>query len=459
VGHIGEIVAAQQRFFVQGTTLPLAFRRKALINLKQIVLKEQRHILDAIIADCAKPRLEAFTSEIATVLWEIDLALKQLGAWATPATSGNALVNFPSRVRSAAHPYGSVLIAGPWNYPFGLLATPLVSALSAGNCAILKPSEHAPSTTRCIAEIIAKYFDPAHLTVSEGGPVEMRALIGSGIDFIFFTGSTSGGRSVMLEAAQHLIPLTLELGGKNPCIVDRDIPLAVTARRIAWGKFFNAGQTCTAPDYCLVQRDIAHALERALVAAIRSFFGNDPSKSPDYGRIATPVHFKRLTKLFAHETITYGGSIQEHDRYIEPTIVYNPQWESPIMQDEIFGPILPIIPFTMLDEALGCIRRLPSPIAVYCFSKSKEFLSRVERNTRSGNICFNGTLHLMLAKGLPFGGIGPSGMGRYHGKAGFDQFSYQRSIVEKPLRLECALLYPPYRVAVSFLSKLRKVLL
>jgi aldehyde dehydrogenase (NAD+) len=350
-------------------------------------------------------------------------------------------------------PLGVALIIGPWNYPFQLVFSPLVSALAAGNCAILKPSELAPHTARVISKLIADTFPPDAITVVEGGRQTAEALLMEKFDAIFFTGSTSVGKAVMSSAARHLTPVTLELGGKCPAIVCADAPLEVAARRLAWGKFMNAGQTCVAPDFVLVERPAFKLLVEALRGAVGEFYGDNPQASPSYGRIVNRSHFDRLIRC-APACLN-----DAEDLYIAPTILTGVSWDDPVMQEEIFGPILPVIPFDSIDEVLALLEDRPSPLALYLFTNDRRVHERVLSGTRSGGACVNDTVVHMVGQNLPFGGVGDSGMGRYHGQAGFECFSHERTVVRRPTSFDFRFRYPPPKLSLEKLKKACRFLL
>lgn len=356
-------------------------------------------------------------------------------------------------------PYGVVLVLGPWNYPFQLLFSPLVGALAAGNCACLKPSELAPQTSRAVARLVATVFDPGHVSVVEGDAAISRALLGERFDYIFFTGSGRVGREVMKAAARHLTPVTLELGGKNPCLVFADARMDVAARRILWGKCLNAGQTCVAPDHVLVQAGARDRLVDALGRALREFFGNDPKKSPDYARIINRAHFDRLSAYLGDGRIALGG---EHDAgalYLSPTVLLDVATESAVMQEEIFGPVLPILEFHETDEMLDRLSGQPKPLALYAFTEDKDLQDRIVAETSSGGVCINDTITHIMTRELPFGGVGDSGMGSYHGKATFDCFTRYRSVLRRGTRSDPRFRYPPYSVSLKMLKRASRFLL
>jgi len=427
---VGDIVEQQKRFFRTGKTKNIDFRIEQMQKLKQAINENQSVIIKALKTDLNKSGFDAYF-EIAGILGEIDYALKHIKAWAKPQRVATPTHQLLSSAQVYAEPLGVSLIIGPWNYPFNLVITPLVGAIAAGNCAVLKPSEIAAYSSSAIAEIIGKNFDPSFITVVEGGVEVSQELLSEEFDHIFFTGGTEVGKIVMSAAAKYLSPVTLELGGKSPCIVDASVNLDHTAKRIVWGKFINAGQTCTAPDYLLVDGKIKDRLLNRIEKYIREFYGNVPSKSPNYSRIINQKHFFRLAELLKNGKIIVGGDTNLENLYIAPTVIEQISWEDKVMQEEIFGPILPVIDYTELDEAIAIVNEKPKPLALYFFSSNKEHQAKVLRETSSGGACINDTVMQLTIPALPFGGVGASGMGRYHGKAGFDDFSYQRSVLNK----------------------------
>lgn len=449
---IGDSVQQQRTFFQSGETQPVAFRIQQLTALKQVIQEAEAQILEALAADLCKPAFEA-AGELLGVVAEINYALKHLRHWVKPQRVAAPPVAWPANAHIQAQPLGVVLILGAWNYPLQLTLMPLVGAIAAGNCAILKPSELAPHTAQVISKLIGKQFDPNYIRVIEGGIDTSQALLAEPFDHIFFTGSTAVGKQVMAAAAQHLTPVTLELGGKSPCIVDVDVPLELTARRIAWGKFINAGQTCIAPDYLLVHRQIKADFLVALQQAIRDFYGENPASSPDYSRIINAKHFDRLVKLLETSQIVAGGETNASDRYIAPTIVDAASWSAPLMQDEIFGPILPVLEYDQLEEAIAAINQRPKPLALYLFSNNRQHQAQVLQATSSGGVCINDTIVHAVTTVLPFGGVGASGMGRYHGKASFDVFSHYRSVMSRSFQLENPLRYAPYGNKLKWLKR------
>jgi acyl-CoA reductase-like NAD-dependent aldehyde dehydrogenase len=445
------IADAQRDFFRRGLTRELGLRRRQLRALRSAIVRREGDILPALKRDLGRPQAEGYTSEIAIVLHEIDFALKNLAAWAKPRKVRTPLMLFPGSSWIYPEPYGSALVIAPWNYPFQLAVSPLIGALAAGNCAVVKPSEAAPHISRLIAEMIGNAFDPSYLASVEGGVEETKALLEQRFDYIFFTGGTCVGKIVMAAAARHLTPVTLELGGKNPCIVDASADLDKAARRIAWGKLVNAGQTCIAPDFVLAERSIKPALLARLVAAIASFYGADPERSPDFGRIVNDRHFDRLRALMGDGNVVCGGKTDAAQRYIAPTIIDGVSWDHAVMQEEIFGPILPVLDFDDLGAVLAALETKPKPLALYFFSQDRDRQEQVLRRLSSGGACINDTFAQLLNLRLPFGGVGDSGMGAYHGKAGFDTFSHSKSVVKRSTWLDPGIKYPPYRTPLAVL--------
>lgn len=443
----------QRSFFRAGKTLPVAARRECLERLREGIEAHQDEILEALRADLGKSPQEAYASEIAYVLGEIRFALRHLASWSKPQKVGTPLALWPARSMVLSEPYGHCLILGPWNYPFQLLLAPLVGALAAGNVVTIKPSEFAPATSKVTARLIESCMDPGWVTVCEGDVEVAKRLLEIKFDKIFFTGGTEIGRQVMAAAANQLTPVTLELGGKCPCLVMADAPIEIAARRILWGKFMNAGQTCVAPDLVWVERRIAKPLIEAMKRVIVDFYGADPQRSPDYGRIINARHVERLKLLLEHGKVQAGGTVDPADCYVAPTLMTDVSLESPLMQEEIFGPILPILEFDSLDEILDRLRDQPVPLALYLFTKDKALQQLVINQTRSGGVCVNDTISHLLNRRLPFGGLGDSGMGASHGKAGFDDFSHRRSVMTRGLNIDPGFRYPPLSLALAQLKR------
>jgi len=449
---IAELIQNHQTFFASGRTRELSFRLEQLRVLRKAIIHHETAIFEALKQDLGKPPFEAYGGDVAIVINEIDHALKHIRRWAKPGQAWMPLAYFPSRSAVVAEPYGVALIIGPWNFPFQLLFGPLVGAIAAGNCALLKPPIAAPNSARLIAKIVSDNFDPTYISLVEGGAETGQMLLEEKFDYIFFTGGPATGRLVMQAAARHLTPVTLELGGKNPCIVDADTHLATTARRIVWGKFFNTGQSCVAVDHLLVDKRIKRRLLDLIVKYVNEFYGADPAQSPDYGRIVNDAHFERLSRLLGQGTIIAGGQVDRATRYIAPTIIDNIKGREPVMEDEIFGPLLPVIEYGDLTEAIAVVNSRPKPLALYFFSRDKKKQELVLSKTSSGGGCINDTTIHETAR-LPFGGVGESGLGKYHGKASFDTFSHVRSIVKSGFLFDVPLRYPPYKDHLKWLKR------
>ncbi|MEH2210007.1 aldehyde dehydrogenase [Nostoc sp.] len=453
LSNVGNIIQTQRDFFQTGKTKDVNFRIEQLKNLKQAIIEHEQLIVEALKADLHKPEVETYLTEI-SVIKDIDYAIKHLQDWIKPKKAAVSWDFFSYSAKIYPEPLGVVLIIGPWNYPFQLIISPLIGAIAAGNCAIIKPSEIASHTSDVIAKIIAKHFDPAYLVVIEGGVEASQKLLAEKFDHIFFTGGTAVGKIIMAAAAKYLTPVTLELGGKSPCIVDTDINLEHTVRRITWGKFINAGQTCIAPDYLLVNKTIKKDLIDGLEKSLKEFYGDNPVNSPDYARIISEKHFERLVSFLKDGEVVIGGENQPSERYIAPTLIDNVSLEDSVMQEEIFGPILPIIEYTDITEAIALINSRPKPLALYLFSQDKNLQKRVLQETSSGGVCINDTVMQVGVSSLPFGGVGDSGIGNYHGKASFDTFSHKKSVLQNSFWLDLKWRYAPYQGKLPLIKKL-----
>jgi aldehyde dehydrogenase (NAD+) len=443
-----DLVKRLRASFDAGRTRPVEWRTAQLLALRRLLTEGEGELVDALGQDLGKSAVEGFVTEIAFVRAEIDYTLHHLVAWLRPEKVHVPVKQQPGRARIRRDPLGVVLIIGPWNYPVQLVLAPLVGALAAGNAAVVKPSELAGSTSHALARLVARHLDPDAVAVVEGGVPETTALLDERWDHIFYTGNGAVGRIVMTAAARHLTPVTLELGGKSPAIVDRSANLDVAARRIAWGKFTNAGQTCIAPDYVLVDRRVEGPLLARLRDAVRTFYGGDPHESADYGRIVNPRHFDRLVRLLDEDgagELVFGGERDADDRYFAPTVVRRPELSAALMQEEIFGPILPIIAVDDVDAAIEYVNAHDKPLALYVFAEEGDVADRVIAETASGGVCVNATLFHIAVPGLPFGGVGASGMGAYHGRATFETFSHAKSVLTKPTAVDPSIAYPPYR--------------
>lgn len=451
--EIASLVARQRAFFATGATRPPAFRREQLDRLAAAIEAREDDILAAMHADLGKPAIDAYLSEVALTLSGIRHARRTVHRWMRPERRGLPLVAWPAKAHVQREPLGVALILSPWNYPFYLLLTPLVGAIAGGNCAVAKPSEFAPHCARAIADLIGATFPAEYIAVVEGDRSVAEALLRERFESIFFTGGTEVGRVVMAAAARHLTPVTLELGGKSPCVVCADARLEVAARRIVWGKFLNAGQTCVAPDYVLVERTAHDRLVEAMRRAATEFYG------PDYGRIVNRRHFDRLLALLSDGQIACGGTHDAARLHLAPTILTQVSPAAPVMQEEIFGPILPVLAFDSLDEALARVRARPAPLALYFFSEDRAKQRRVVAETQSGSVCLNDVVMQMIGNRLPFGGVGMSGMGASHGRAGFDAFTQQRSVVRCGTAFDPALRYPTTKLSLAWTRRLYRLLL
>lgn len=444
VADVPGVVAGLRTAFDAGRTRSLEWRLQQLDAIQRMLEENEDAILDALYVDVGKPRLEAYAAEFAYTLGELTLIRKNLRSWMKPSRVSTPLISQPGKSRVYKDPLGIVLVIAPWNYPFQLSMVPLIGAIAAGNCAVLKPSEVAPATAALLSRLIPHYTDQECVRVLEGGVSETTALLSERFDHIFYTGNGTVGRIVMSAAAKHLTPVTLELGGKSPCIVDAETDLTVAAKRIVFGKFYNAGQTCVAPDYVLAHSAVHDALIAKLAEVVADFYGADPQQSPDYARIINERHHRRLMKLMDSGEAVVGGQGDEATRYIAPTILRDVSPDSPVMAEEIFGPILPILKIDDIDEAIRFVNARPKPLALYVFSARSEVSQRVLARTSSGGATINHVWMHLTVPGLPFGGVGESGMGAYHGRRTFDVFTHHKAVLEKPTFLDPPILYPPY---------------
>ncbi|MCK0159564.1 aldehyde dehydrogenase [Allomuricauda sp. F6463D] len=452
---VKDLVAAQNDFFATQKTKEVAYRKQYLKKLQEEIVAQEDSICDALYADFKKPKFESLATETQLVLAELKYAIKSVKSWSERNHVGASLLNFPSKEWVQPEPYGKVLIISPWNYPFMLSISPLIGALAAGNTAILKPSEFSPNTSKIIAQIIRKVFPPEYVTVVEGGVEASTALLAEKWEYIFFTGSTRVGKIVYKKAAEHLTPVTLELSGKNPCIVDESASIKLAAKRIAWGKFINAGQTCIAPDYILVHKNVKKALVEGLKTNIAGFYGESIEASQDFARITTSKHYEELKAMLKGQQVLFGGNYNDEDQYLEPTLVDEPQLDSTVMEGEVFGPILPIISYADKSELDEYISHYPNSLAFYVFSNTKKFQQRMMQNYSFGGGTINDTVVHITNKALPFGGVGQSGIGGYHGKHTFDLFSHHKAIVQRGNWLDPAIRYAPYNVSLKWIKKLK----
>lgn len=443
-------------YFESGATRPYAFRKEQLQKLKAAVLRHEDDLHKALHADLKKTPEESWVTETGFLISEINAALKKLRTWMQPQRAGTNLVNLPSSSYVLKEPLGVVLIIGPWNYPLQLLFTPLCGAIAAGNCVVLKPSEFAPATEQVMGKIITETFPPEYISyiTGDGAQVVPGMMNNFRFDHVFYTGSTTVGRIIYKMAAEKLVPVTLELGGKSPCVIESDANIKVAARRIAITKFSNAGQMCVAPDYLLVHASKKDALITAIMEAVRKFFGDDPANSYEYGKIINERQFNRLIKYLDQGNIIYGGKHNAAQSFIEPTIIEPLSLDSPLMNDEIFGPIVPVVSFSTFEEAKAIIDKNPNPLAFYVFtSDSKKEKLWLEQVPFGGGCVNNASWHL-TNHNLPFGGRGNSGIGRYHGRHSFDTFSHHKAIMKTPTWFDPAIKYPPYKGKLGLFKKI-----
>lgn len=445
--EINSLLKNQKHFFYDGHTKTATFRKEQLLKLQSEIVNREQEILEALQKDLGKSPFEGYVTEVGFVLSSISYMVKHLDEWMEPEMVKTPIHLQPAQSFIVREPYGSVLIIGPFNYPFQLVMEPLIGAIAGGNCAIIKPSEVAVHTTEIVKNIIASIFPPQFVAIVEGGKEETTTLLQAPFDYIFFTGSVAVGKVVMHAAAERLTPLTLELGGKSPAIVDPTANLDRAAERIIWGKFVNNGQTCVAPDYVLVHEEVREPLINRMIEVIESFYGHDAQRSPDYGRIIHDRHFQRLADLINTEkqNIAYGGRIDQSDLFIAPTLLADVDWESPIMEDEIFGPILPIITYRHLGETIARIRQLPKPLAAYMFTENEKASEYFIEQLPFGGGCINDTLSHFGNIYLPAGGVGASGLHAYHGKYSFETFTHAKSIMRKSTKVPMKLGFPPYK--------------
>lgn len=443
--EISELADRQRAYFFSGATLPVEARINALEKLKDCILKYQNEIQAAVRKDLGKSSFESYMCEVGLTLSEISYMLKHIRRFAREKTVYTPLAQFASRSYRKPSPRGVVLIMSPWNYPFMLTMEPLADALAAGNTVILKPSAYSPNTSEIIAEIIRECFSEEYVAVVTGGRAENAYLLDQHFDYIFFTGSQAVGRVVMEHAAKFLTPVTLELGGKSPCIIEKTADIRLAARRIVFGKYLNCGQTCVAPDYILCDASVKNQFIAEVKRQIRKQFGKTPLKNADYGKIINRKHFLRLLGLMDSQKVVFGGRANADTLQIEPTIMDRVTWEDAVMGEEIFGPIMPVLTFTSIDEVIRQLNAMPHPLALYLFTGDKAVEKKIMSRVGFGGGCVNDTIIHLATSEMPFGGFGESGMGSYHGKVGFDTFSHYKSIVDKKTWLDLPMRYQPYK--------------
>ena len=454
--NIEQIVEAQRKFFSSGKTFDIKFRREALDKLKNAIKKHETDLLEAIKQDLGKSASESYMCEVGLALSKITHIKRHLRSWTRTRRKLTPITNFHAKSMIVQEPYGVVLIMSPWNYPMLLTIEPLLGAIAAGNCAVVKPSAYSPETSKVIHQLISETFEQQYIAVITGGRAENADLLEQKFDYIFFTGGVTVGKLVMEKASKHLTPVTLELGGKSPCIIDHTANLRLAARRITFGKFLNCGQTCIAPDYVLVEKSVHVEFVRLLKEETIKMYGEDIFANKDYGKMVNQKHFYRVSGIIAKEKIVYGGRLKSETLQIEPTILDNISPDDAVMQEEIFGPVLPIIVISDTNEAIDFIRSRPKPLALYLFTSDKKTEKQFLREVPFGGGCINDTIIHIAANNIPFGGVGNSGMGSYHGKKTFETFSHAKSVVKKYTWLDISMRYQPY---TSWKNKLVRMFL
>lgn len=453
---ISSIVNKQKEYFYKGHTRSVEIRKSNLQKLYAGIQRFEDEIFQALKVDLNKSIHESFTTEIGYVLKEISFQMQNISSWSKPRRVRTALTHFGSKGKIVPEPYGVTLIIAPWNYPFQLAVAPLVGALAAGNTVILKPSELTPNVSKVLTRMLEGLFPEELVAVVEGGVDESTALLKEPFDYIFFTGSVGVGKVVMEAAAKHLTPLTLELGGKSPCIVHKDAKIDVTARRIVWGKFLNAGQTCVAPDYMYVHSSVKEQLIEALRREIAEQYGKEPLQNDNYVRIVSERHFERLCRFLQDGQVVIGGNYKKDTLHIEPTVLTDITWKDAVMEDEIFGPILPIVEYDKIEDVIDTIQQHPKPLALYVFSEDKAVQKKVTSNISYGGGCINDVVYHLATPYLPFGGVGSSGLGSYHGEESFRTFSHYKSILAQSTAFDMKIRYSSTKSALKFIRKLLK---
>ncbi len=442
--EIEYIVTKQRTFFQTGTTLSVKYRMQALKKLKTAIIENQKEIAAAIKKDLGKSETESFLCETGLVLTEISYMLKHIKKFAKDKTVPTSLVNFPAHSYVKTSPYGNVLIMSPWNYPFLLTLDPLIDAIAAGNTAVVKPSAYSPATTAVIEKLLTQTFVPEYVAVVTGGRSENTCLLEQKFDYIFFTGSQTVGKDILRHAAEYLTPVTLELGGKSPCIIDSSAKIKLAAKRIAWGKYLNCGQTCVAPDYVLCHSSVKNEFIAAISAEIKMQYGENPLANKDYGKIINQKHFERICGLINKEKVIFGGRTNEETLQIEPTVMENCTWDDAVMSEEIFGPVLPVLTFDSYDEIYEMLNNRAKPLAFYLFTENHKLMQEFTSRFNFGGGCLNDCITHLATNNMGFGGCGESGMGAYHGKVGFDTFSTKKSIVERKTFIDIPFRKQPY---------------
>lgn len=455
---INLIFKNQKEFFESGKTINVDYRIKNLKKLNDIIKKNEDKILNELKKDLGKSNFEGYVTEVGILYDDINFHIKNVKKWSSEEKRKSPIVYYPSKSYIYKEPYGVTLIIGPFNYPFQLVIAPLIGAISAGNTAIIKPSENSRNIALLLEKLINENFQEEYLRVVNplGGKETVSLLLDKPFDYIFFTGSVRVGKLVMQKAAQHLTPVTLELGGKSPCIVDSDAKLKLAAKRIVWGKFLNAGQTCVAPDYLCVHKSVKDELLKLIINEIRVQFGENVRNSEDYPRIVNKSSLERLSGYLNDGKIYYGGNIDEDNLYMEPTLIIKPDLNSPLMSDEIFGPILPILVYEDLDNVIKFINHREKPLALYYFSESKKKIKYVLTSTTSGGVTINDTIIHVANPNLPFGGVGNSGVGKYHGKESFETFTHNKSVMKRGTFIEFNIRFAPYKNKLNLVKRIMK---
>lgn len=454
--NIPQLISDQREFFKSQKTKSISFRKNALKKLKHEIQQKENEIYNALKKDFNKPEFETYLSEIGIVYSEIDLAIKNISKWSKPKRVSASLLNFPSSDYIYSEPYGTVLIIAPWNYPFQLAIAPLIAAITGGNTAVLKPSELTPNTSKLISEIVTSTFSKNHVCVVEGGIPLATMLLEQRWDYIFFTGSVPVGKIVAKAAAKYMTPVTLELGGKSPCIIDDSVNVKLVAKRLVWGKFLNAGQTCIAPDYLIVKDSIKQKLISNIEKEVLVSYGKNPEESQDFARIVNSKNLERLSKMLDDSNVIFGGQINKDTNYLSPTLIDEPTLDSNVMREEIFGPILPILSYSNENDIDAIITHFEKPLSLYIFSKRSSFTNYIVNTYSFGGGVINDTLIHFGNHNLPFGGVGESGLGAYHGRLGFETFSHNKAVVKKANWLDVPLRYAPYNGKLKLLKILFK---
>ncbi|MDV5106925.1 aldehyde dehydrogenase [Clostridium perfringens] len=453
-----EKINKQREYFSTGETKDINFRIEKLKKLRDVLKSEEEKVFEALKKDLMKSSFESYVTEVAMVYDEINMHIKNIKKWSKKRRVKTPLVQFPTKSFIQLEPYGVVLIIGPFNYPFMLTMDPLIGAIAVGTRAVIKPSESTPETSKILKEILEKVFDEKYVlhVNPERGKEVVEELLKEKFDYIFFTGSATVGKIVMKAASQYLTPVTLELGGKSPCIIDKDCKLELAARRIVWGKLLNSGQTCVAPDYLYVHKDIEEEFIKKLEEEIKNQFGDNPLESEDYSKMVNEREFNRVLSYIDKEKLVFGGNYNRKTFQIEPTILKNVTWNDPVMEREIFGPIFPILPFENLDEVIRLVNSKDKPLAIYYFSEDKNKIEKVLNSTSSGGVTINDTLVHVSSSYLPFGGVGNSGMGEYHGKYSFDLFSNKKGVMNRKTFLDLKIRYAPFQNKLTIVKKIMK---